>query len=134
MSTGTLDVTDYCRPATELFQRIGEKWTLTVVGRLWDGPMRFSELRRVMPAISQRMLTLTLRALERDGLVTRTVTPTVPMRSEYELTALGRSLGECVRVLGDWAFANHVAIATARTKFDARGDVEPGIGFNRQNG
>jgi DNA-binding HxlR family transcriptional regulator len=131
MSRSTLHVTENCRAATEVFQRVGEKWTLMVVGVLWRGSVRFSDIRRALPTISQRMLTLTLRELERDGLVKRTVTPTVPMRTDYELTALGRSLGECVRVLGDWAFDNHQAIAAARTEFDGRGAVEPRIAFSR---
>ncbi len=130
MIAGPLHVTEECRPATELFQRVGEKWTLVVVGRLWDKPMRFSEISREMPGISKRMLTLTLRALERDGLVKRTVTPTVPMRTDYELTELGRSLGECVRVLGAWAFANHAAISSARAQYDSRGPQQ-GMVFGR---
>lgn len=120
MSPGTPHVTKSCAAATELFIRIGDKWTLIVVRVLWDGAKRFSEIRRAVPAISQRMLTLTLRGLERDGLVTRTVTPTVPMRVDYDLTDLGRSLGECARVLGEWAFANHPAITAAREDYDGQ--------------
>lgn len=120
MSRGTLHVTERCRPATEILQRVGDKWTVLVVMCLWDGSRRFSELRRDIPAISQRMLTLTLRGLERDGLVTRTMTPTIPPRVDYELTRLGRSLGESVRALGQWAVDHQRAIEAARVKYDAR--------------
>ena len=85
-----------CRTISTLLSRIGDKWTVLVVQTLSDGPRRFNELRREIPSVSQRMLTLTLRNLERDGLVSRTVTPTIPPRVDYELTALGRSLREPV--------------------------------------
>lgn len=120
MSRSTLHVTTECLPATEVFLRIGDKWTLIVVARLWDRPQRFSELRRVIPSISQRMLTLTLRELERDGLISRIVTPTSRVRVDYQLTEMGRSLGESVRILGNWAFDNHRAIEAARSEFDQR--------------
>jgi DNA-binding HxlR family transcriptional regulator len=118
LGRGTLHVTESCRPATEILQRVGDKWTVLVVMCLWDGSRRFSQLRRDIPAVSQRMLTLTLRGLERDGLVKRTTTPTSPPRVDYELTKLGRSLGESVRVLGQWAFDNQRAIEAARVKYD----------------
>ena len=86
--------------------------------------MRFSEIRRDIPAVSQRMLTLTLRHLERDGLVKRTVTPSIPPRVDYELTRLGRSLGERVRALGQWAFDNQRAIESARAKYDDSGRAD----------
>lgn len=122
MSRGTRHVTESCRPATEILQRVGDKWTVLVVMTLWRGGKRFSELRREIPAISQRMLTLTLRGLERDGLVKRTVTPTIPPRVDYELTKLGHSLQEAIRVLGMWAVDNQSSIEAARKKYDARGD------------
>ena len=100
--------------------RVGDKWTVLVVKILGRGPMRFNELKRTIDGISQRMLTLTLRALERDGLVTRTVYPSVPPRVEYELTALGRSLIAPVSALAMWAIDHRGAIHGARTKFDAR--------------
>jgi DNA-binding HxlR family transcriptional regulator len=125
LSRGTLHVTEQCRPATEILQRVGDKWTIFVIMSLWDGSRRFSELRREIPAISQRMLTLTLRGLERDGLVKRTVTPTNPPRVDYELTKLGRSLGESVRALGQWAIDNQRAIEAARTKYDAQRRPSP---------
>jgi len=100
--------------------RVGDKWSVLVVTRLGQGPMRFNELRRSIGGISQRMLTLTLRGLERDGLVTRTVFPTIPPRVDYELTALGRDLLEPVSSLGDWAIRNQPKIARAREQFDSQ--------------
>ena len=97
---GTLHVPEDCRAVSEVLSRVGDKWTVLVVTTLGDGPKRFNELRRALGSISQRMLTLTLRGLERDGLVTRTVFPTVPPRVDYELTDLGRSLLEPVSGLG----------------------------------
>ena len=81
-----------CRAVSDVLARIGDKWSVLVVSRLGDGPLRFNELRRAIGGISQRMLTLTLRGLERDGLITRTVYPTIPPRVDYALTALGRDL------------------------------------------
>src|SRR6201746_2534405 len=97
---GNLHVPEDCRAVSEVLSRVGDKWTVLVVSTLGDGPKRFNELRRALGSISQRMLTLTLRALERDGLVTRTVFPTVPPRVDYELTDLGRSLLEPVSGIG----------------------------------
>jgi DNA-binding HxlR family transcriptional regulator len=93
-----------------------------VVAHLGDGPKRFSEIRRQVSSISQRMLTLTLRGLERDGLVTRTVFPTIPPRVDYELTPLGLSLLPPVAALGDWARTHQGEIEAARKRFDARLD------------
>jgi DNA-binding HxlR family transcriptional regulator len=104
---------------SEVLARIGDKWTVLVVSVLGDGPKRFNELRRALGSISQRMLTLTLRALERDGLVTRTVFPTIPPRVDYELTRLGQSLLAPVHVLGTWARQNRSAIEAARRRYDA---------------
>jgi DNA-binding HxlR family transcriptional regulator len=98
--------------------RIGDKWSILVVMTLTDGPRRFNELKRTIGGISQRMLTFTLRGLERDGLVSRTVYPTIPPRVDYELTALGRSLQGPVQALGAWAFSNLDTIQAARTRFD----------------
>src|ERR1700719_681830 len=98
-----LHVPEDCRAVSEVLARVGDKWTVLVVSNLGDGPKRFNELRRALGSISQRMLTLTLRALEREGLVTRTVFPTIPPRVDYELTALGRSLHQAVEPLGLWA-------------------------------
>lgn len=111
-------VSESCRFVTTVLARIGDKWAVLVVRRLGDGAMRFSELQRSIDSVSQRMLTLTLRGLERDGLVKRTVHPTVPPRVDYELTELGHSLLGPVTALGDWAFANQTEIETARARFD----------------
>jgi DNA-binding HxlR family transcriptional regulator len=107
-----------CRAVSEVLSRVGDKWTVLVVATLGDGPKRFNELRKALGSISQRMLTLTLRALERDGLVTRTVFPTIPPRVDYELTRLGRSLLDPVSALGTWAKRNRPAIQEARRRFD----------------
>jgi len=104
---------------SEVLARVGDKWTVLVVGVLGDGPKRFNELRRALGSISQRMLTLTLRGLERDGLVTRTMFPSIPPRVDYALTKLGRSLLEPVSGLGLWARQNRSAIDDARRRFDA---------------
>jgi DNA-binding HxlR family transcriptional regulator len=116
---GTLHVPDDCRAVSEVLSRVGDKWTILVVGELGNGPKRFNEIRRALGSISQRMLTLTLRGLERDGLVTRTVFPTVPPRVDYELTKLGRSLLEPVSGIGLWARQNRERIQDARRRFDA---------------
>ena len=108
-----------CRAVSEVLSRVGDKWTVLVVWTLGDGSKRFNELRKALGSISQRMLTLTLRALERDGLVTRTVFPTIPPRVDYELTELGRSLLDPVSELGSWARKNRPAIEKARQRFDA---------------
>jgi len=116
---GNLHVPEDCRAVSEVLARVGDKWTVLVVGVLGDGPKRFNEIRRSLGSISQRMLTLTLRALERDGLVTRTAFATIPPRVDYELTRLGRSLLEPVSGLGLWARQNRAAIQAARLRFDA---------------
>ena len=120
MSPSTLDVPEDCRAVSEVLDRIGDKWSVLVVVTLGDGPKRFNELRRSIASISQRMLTLTLRGLERDGLISRTVFPTVPPRVDYELTELGRSLLRPVRALGGWARENRSRILQARLRFDAK--------------
>jgi DNA-binding HxlR family transcriptional regulator len=108
-----------CRAISDVLARVGDKWSVLVVTRLGDGPLRFNELRRSIGGISQRMLTLTLRGLERDGLVTRTVFPTIPPRVDYALTPLGRDLLAPVSALGAWALRNQDKIARARERFDA---------------
>jgi DNA-binding HxlR family transcriptional regulator len=113
-------LSENCQAVSEVLQRVGDKWTVLVVKTLGRGPMRFNELKRTIDGISQRMLTLTLRALERDGLVTRTVHPAVPPRVEYDLTQLGRSLIAPVTALAMWAIDHRGAIHGARTQFDAR--------------
>jgi DNA-binding HxlR family transcriptional regulator len=123
MIPGNLHVPEDCRAASEVLGRVGDKWTVLVVSTLGNGPMRFDELRRALGSISQRMLTLTLRALERDGLVTRTAFPIVPPRVDYELTRLGRSLLEPVNALALWAQKNRAGIQDARRRFDAASRV-----------
>src|ERR671929_1052444 len=116
---GNLHVAEDCRAVSEVLARVGDKWTVLVVSALGERPKRFNELRRALGSISQRMLTLTLRGLERDGLVTRTVFPTIPPKVEYELTPLGRSLLVPVSGIGLWARQNRAAIEAARKRFDA---------------
>jgi len=118
-------VSEECDAISETLARIGDKWTLLVVELLADGPMRFNEMRRTIGNISQRMLTLTVRGLERDGLVTRTVYPTIPPRVEYELTRLGRTLREPVIALAEWARKNLPTMAEARKAFDAGTTAKP---------
>jgi DNA-binding HxlR family transcriptional regulator len=112
-----------CRAVSSVLARVGDKWSVLIVNLLGDGPKRFNEIKRMVGGISQRMLTLTLRGLERDGLVTRTVFPTVPPRVDYQLTELGRSLWAPVEALGAWAQQNQDEIAAARQAFDARNDA-----------
>ena len=114
-----------CVPVSEMLARIADKWTVLVVELLKAGPMRFNEIRRTIGGISQRMLTLTLRDLERDGLVTRTVYPTIPPRVEYELTKLGRTLYEPISAVADWVRRNRPTIEAARKAFDAGGTAKP---------
>jgi DNA-binding HxlR family transcriptional regulator len=99
---------------------VGDKWSLLVITLLGHRSMRFNELRREVDDISQRMLTLTLRNLERDGLVTRTVYPTIPPKVQYELTVLGSTLLETIQSLVNWTIAHLDDIATARAAYDAR--------------
>ena len=111
-----------CRTISTLLSRIGDKWTVLVVQTLGSGPRRFNELRREIPSVSQRMLTLTLRNLERDGLVSRTVTPSIPPRVDYALTELGQSLQKPICGLATWAMDNVDAIHASRARFDADHD------------
>ncbi len=116
-----------CRAVADVLARVGDKWTVYVVGNLSGGPMRFNEIRRAVGGISQRMLTLTLRGLERDGLVTRTVYPTIPPRVDYELTELGRTLIAPLMPIGDWALENRAAVEKAREAFDAKAAPKTGL-------
>jgi DNA-binding HxlR family transcriptional regulator len=111
---------DRCQKVGQILARIGDKWSVLVVMLLGDGPLRFNELKRKIGGVSQRMLTFTLRGLERDGLVKRTIFATIPPRVEYQLTDLGRSLREPVEKLGFWAFANEAEIDAARKIFDQK--------------
>ena len=109
-----------CRGVASVLARVGDKWSVFVIMMLFDGPKRFNEIKRLIDGISQRMLTLTLRGLERDGLVTRTIFPTIPPRVDYELTDLGRGLSQPVIALGEWAKAHQTEIETARARFGIR--------------
>ena len=106
-----------CSRVAPVLSRIGDKWTILVVMLLGEGPMRFNELRRRVGGISQRMLTLTVRGLERDGFVTRTVFPTIPPRVDYELTPLGHSLLTPIQQLGSWTIQNIDLIEDAQRRF-----------------
>lgn len=111
-----------CKALVQVIDRIGDKWTVMVVGVLSNGPQRFNTILRTIGGVSHRMLTLTLRGLERDGLVTRTVYPTIPPKVEYELTELGSSLITPLRALASWGLKNRPQIEQARAQFDARGE------------
>ena len=108
-----------CRRVTPVLNRVGDKWSMQVVMELAHGTRRFSELKRALDGVSQRMLTLTLRGLERDGLINRTVTPIIPPRVDYELTELGNSLREPVMALGYWAMEHVDCIFAAQQRYDA---------------
>ncbi|EFC82779.1 helix-turn-helix domain-containing protein [Parafrankia sp. EUN1f] len=133
MTTGAADETDHHRIATvlaargedachvrEVLDRIGDKWSIAVVHKLADSPRRFSELRRDIPGISQRMLTAALRGLERDGFVDRTVHASVPPRVDYALTPLGRALLDSTWPLMNWVLGHTDDIRDARREYDAR--------------
>jgi len=111
-------------PVREVLDRVSGKWSVQILVAAAHGPIRFTELERSIEGISRRMLTLTLRNLERDGLVTRTVHPTVPPRVEYELTPVARELHETLQRLTDWAERNRVYIAEARATYDAEREPE----------
>ena len=130
MSPSHIDVTDLapadihagCRAVTPVLARIGDKWTILVIMLLSSGSLRFNAIKKLLDGISQRMLTLTLRNLERDGLVTRTVTPSIPPRVDYELTPLGVSLRVPVMALGRWVADNLEEIERSRAAFDRPAD------------
>lgn len=113
-----------CRVRSAL-DRIGDKWAIYVVDRLGQGPRRFSELRRGIDGITARMLTVTLRGLERDGILTRTVHAAVPPRVDYELTALGKSLLDTIGQLVAWADAHIDEIEAAQSDYDTRSCPPP---------
>lgn len=110
---------DSCTPVRTVLAKVADKWSILTIMVLSEGTKRFSELQRSIEGISQRMLTLTLRGLERDGMVTRTVYPTIPPRVDYTLTPMGESLREPVSALGGWVIANLPEIDAARRRFDA---------------
>ena len=116
-----------CIAVNDILSTIGDKWTVLIVMTLAKGPMRFNEIRRAVDGISQRMLTLTLRGLERDGFATRTVFPTVPPRVDYALTELGKTLIAPLTAIGTWAVAHREAVADARANFDNAKASTPAI-------
>ncbi|MFO1141972.1 MAG: helix-turn-helix domain-containing protein [Amaricoccus sp.] len=124
MCPGEPGDTAQCEQISALLSRVGDKWTVLVVGSLGRGPMRFNALRRTVGDISQKMLSTTLRSLERDGFITRTVTPSNPPQVEYALTDLGRGLLEPVRALAEWTLANAERIEAARRDYAARNGGE----------
>lgn len=109
-----------CRQISEILGRVGDKWTVLIIAALCDGALRFNHIKRAVGGISQQMLTRTLKNLERDGMVSRTVYSTVPPQVEYALTTLGRSLSEPVMQLGQWARSNLSDIARHRAAYDER--------------
>jgi DNA-binding HxlR family transcriptional regulator len=123
-----------CTAMGDILNRIGDKWSVMVVGYLMRKTMRFNELRHAIGSISQRMLTLTLRNLERDGLVTRTVYPEIPPRVEYQLTELGRTLTEPIAALWQWAEAHQDDVKVARAAYDARESSIPAPQVQRYAG
>jgi DNA-binding HxlR family transcriptional regulator len=124
-TTADLDVLKVSCPSRPVFDRLGERWTGLVLLALSPGPLRFNEIRRQVEGVSQKMLTQTLRGLERDGLVTRTVHPTVPVTVEYRLTPLGESLREAIEVLRTWAYSHLDEIHDARAAYDSARAEEP---------
>lgn len=112
-----------CRALGQILERIGDKWTILVVGALSSGPMRFNALQRAVPGVSHKMLTTTLRGLERDGLVKRTAFATIPPRVDYELTPQGISLHEPLLALADWARTQRPYIEAARANFDEQSNL-----------
>lgn len=124
MRLGNLNLAAHeCRSLGEVLARIGDKWSVLIIVMLADGGMRFSELRREIGTISQKMLTATLRGLERDGYLTRTVTPTTPPRVDYALTELGRDVLVPVHALATWAAERRPVIEAAREAYDQRADM-----------
>lgn len=125
MQEGTMTIpgnqheTSGCQRVNSVLSRIGDKWSVQVIMRLSAGSLRFNELKREIGSVSQKMLSATLRGLERDGFVSRRVTPSVPPRVDYALTTLGHELLVPVGALGDWAFANIDTVEAARAAFDA---------------
>ena len=126
MKLGNMSVPGDCARISPILSRVGDKWATLVILVLSEGPKRYGVLRREIESISQRMLSLTLRELERDGLVNRTYHPTIPPKVEYTLTAMGESFREPVRALGYWALENLDAIDAARETYDAAmADMRP---------
>jgi DNA-binding HxlR family transcriptional regulator len=107
-----------CRPIAHILSRVGDKWTILLLNVLGDNTMRFKDLHRAVPGISQRMLTVTVRNLERDGLVVRTIYPTIPPKVEYALSDRGRSLRCALVPIADWVTENRDGIEESQKQFD----------------
>lgn len=123
MSARRIEVREECLAGQRVLRRIADKWSCLVIAELVEGAMHFNQLRRSLKGISQWSLTRALRGLEREGMLSRMVAPTVPPRVDYELTELGRSLLEQLRALGEWASKREFAIRQARERFDGRCEV-----------
>lgn len=119
MSHPVYDVLNPKCPTQQVLDRVASKWTMLVILALGERPLRYSQLQRHVAGATKKMLTQTLRALERDGLVRRRVFDTVPVQTEYELTGLGMSLAEAVSAIRAWAYDNMGAISAARVQYDA---------------
>ena len=119
-STASVHESTDCQKVRYVLDRVGHRWSVLVIAQLENGPLRFADLKRLMFGVSQQMLTRTLRGLERDGLVDRTVTPTAPPRVDYELTALGQSLAAPIAALRSWAVSHGETIEGARASFDMK--------------
>jgi DNA-binding HxlR family transcriptional regulator len=120
MSDAIYDVLNPKCPTQQVLDRVASKWTMLVILALGERPMHFSQLQRRLPGVTKKVLTQTLRALERDGLILRHVYPTVPVQTKYELTPLGRSLGNAVAVIRTWAYDNVEGMTGARAAYDSR--------------
>jgi len=125
------DVRNDCE-VRQILDRIAGKWSLLTIALLDGGARRFSELQRMIDGISQRMLSVTLRQLERDGLVKRTVFPVVPPRVDYELTTLGATLLETTQAIVAWTEAHQVEVAAARSAYDTRAAADPLLDVSRE--
>jgi len=121
-----------CAPIREILDRVGDKWSLYIIAVLYRGPLRFNEIKREVNGISQRMLTLTLRSLERDGLLTRTVAASTPLRVDYELTPVGQSLRAPIIGLIAWAIENRSRMEKARANFDRAFAKKAALPVNRK--
>ena len=107
-------------PIRDVLDRIGDKWAVLIMVMLKDGDQRFSDLQRRIPPVSKKMLTVTLRGLERDGYLTRAVTPSIPPRVDYALTPMGRDVLRPLNALAQWALDHRLDVETARAAYDAK--------------
>jgi len=120
MSETIYDVLNPKCPTQQVLDRVASKWTMLVILALGERPLHFSQLQRQIRGVTKKVLTQTLRALERDGLVLRHVYPRVPVQTKYELTPLGQSLSKAVAVIRTWAYDNVTGLADARARYDSR--------------